>query len=179
MAGEVMITIREEQSGDIPAIRRVNLAAFGQPQEADVVDQLRQNCDRFVSLVALDGDEIVGHVLFTPATIGAGESAIEGMGLAPLAVLPGRQRTGIGTALVEEGLATLRREGWPFVLVLGHPEYYPRFGFEPALAYGLHCQWDGVPEEAFMILVLDRAAMAGAQGVARYRSEFDAAMVET
>jgi putative acetyltransferase len=95
------------------------------------------------------------------------------MGLAPMAVLPGRQRQGIGSQLVRRGLASLRERGCPFVVVVGHPEYYPRFGFEPASKHGILSQWEGIPEAVFMVLVLDAHAMAGASGVARYRDEFN------
>ena len=97
------------------------------------------------------------------------------MGLAPMAVLPERQRQGIGSELVETGLAELRERDCPFVIVLGHPEYYPRFGFEPASRHGIKCEWE-VPDEAFMILVLDGARMPEAGGRACYRAEFSEAM---
>ena len=170
------VTIRDERPDDVAAVRRVNELAFGQPQEADVVEALRRACPGLLSLVALDGDELVGHILFSPATIDLADGARRGMGLAPMAVLPARQRQGIGTMLVEAGLARLRQANCPFVIVLGHPDYYPRFGFERASAHGIRCQWPSVPDEAFMILVLDAAANVGAAGVARYRDEFDQAM---
>ena len=170
------ITVREERPDDVGEVRRVNESAFGQPQEADIVEALRRDCPDVLSLVAVDGDEIVGHVLFSPATIEANDGVRRGMGLAPMAVLPARQRQGIGTLLVEAGLARLRGLRCPFVIVLGHPGYYPRFGFKRASAHGIRCQWPGVPDEAFMILVLDPAAVAGVSGVARYREEFDQAM---
>ena len=91
-----------------------------------------------------------------------------------MAVRPDRQRQGVGSQLVRDSLAVLRARGCPFVVVVGHPEYYPRFGFQPASAYGLASQWDAVPDEAFMALVLDAHAMDGVSGVARYRDEFDA-----
>jgi len=97
------------------------------------------------------------------------------MGLAPMAIAPERQRQGIGSRLIEAGLKVLRQQACPFVIVLGHPEYYPRFGFVPASGHGLACQWEGVPDEAFMVLILDKAFMAGVSGVARYRDEFDEA----
>lgn len=98
------------------------------------------------------------------------------MGLAPMAVDPKCQNTGVGTLLVRHGLEHLRVSGCPFVIVLGHPAYYPRFGFELASAYGLSCQWEGVPAEAFMIKVLDPTGLPESGGTARYREEFDEAM---
>ena len=100
---------------------------------------------------------------------------IQGMGLAPMAVMPELQRQGIGSQLVEAGLKVLRQQACPFVVVLGHPEYYPRFGFVPASRHDLVCQWEGVPDEALMVLILDEALMAGVSGVARYKEEFDEA----
>ncbi len=171
-----MIAIRKEQADDAPAIRKLNGSAFDGPAEANVVDTLRRTCDGLVSLVAVDGDEVVGHILFSPATAGNGNDTIQGMGLAPMAVLPNRQREGIGSALIEHGLALLREQGCPFVIVLGHAEYYPRFGFERASHHGLNCEWDGVPDEVFMVAVFDEDALKGAQGVVRYRVEFNTAM---
>ena len=101
------------------------------------------------------------------------------VGFAPqdnLAVLPEYQQQGIGSRLVRHGLEYLKSAGCPFVIVLGHPTYYPRFGFEPASKYKLKCQWDGVPDEAFMVLVFDKDALPKDGGVARYRAEFDEAM---
>jgi putative acetyltransferase len=95
------------------------------------------------------------------------------MGLAPMAVLPDRQRQGIGSRLIQRGLELLRDRGCPFVVVVGHPEYYPRFGFEPASKHGLVSQWEGMPDEAFMVMVLDAKVMTGAVGVARYRDDFN------
>ena len=95
------------------------------------------------------------------------------MGLAPMAVLPDCQRQGIGSQLVRRGVDILRERGCPFVVVVGHPEYYPRFGFERASAHALVSQWDGMPDAAFMVLILDGHVMAGVSGVARYKEEFD------
>jgi putative acetyltransferase len=171
-----MIDIREERAGDMPAVRSLNERAFGQPIEADLIDNLRRGCPGLLSLVAEDGKRIIGHILFSPAVVENPKGPVTGMGLAPMAVLPERQRQGIGSAMVERGLDILRARGCPFVIVLGHPPYYPRFGFEPAARRGLKCQWDGIPDEAFMVMVLDPEAMAGVSGTARYRPEFDAAV---
>ena len=150
--------------------------AFEEPAEAAIVDSLRAACPEAISLVAVDENQVVGHILFSPAVLEGPDGPIIGMGLAPMAVLPGRQRQGIGSNLVRHGLDLLKVGGCPFVIVLGHPKYYPRFGFEIASHHRLHCQWEGVPDEAFMALVFNDAVMAGAQGVVRYRDEFDAAM---
>jgi putative acetyltransferase len=118
----------------------------------------------------------VGHILFSPVTLEGPKSTLKGMGLAPMAVLPEYQGRGIGSRLVREGLRRLKRASIPFVIVLGHPGYYPRFGFSPASRYGIHCQWPDVPDPAFMILVFDEPALIGVSGVARYRDEFDRGM---
>jgi putative acetyltransferase len=173
-----MVTIREEEIRDIFAIRNVNEAAFEGPAEANVVDKLRKVCDDCSSVVAVEGDEVVGHVMFSPAMVGNGDGVIRGMGLAPMAVLPNHQRRGIGTALIEHGLAMMRENGCPFVIVLGHADFYRRFGFVPASRYNLKSQWEGIPDEAFMILVFDEKSLKGVHGVAKYREEFNEAMDE-
>jgi putative acetyltransferase len=171
-----MVTIREEQPGDHAAIRNLTTLAFGGPCEAQIIDALRPACPGLISLVAVEDGCIVGHILFSPVTIKRTNSTITGMGLGPMAVLPEYQRRGIGTDLVRHGLARLREEGCPFVIVLGHPDYYPRFGFVPASLYGLTSQWEGVPDEAFMVMIIDDDSMNGVHGVVRYRDEFDVAM---
>lgn len=174
-----MIFIREERPEDIGEIRKLNektfMQAFGQASEANVVDRLRENCTNILSLVAVQDDHVVGHILFSPLKID-GDTVIEGMGLGPMAVLPELQRQGIGSQLVQAGIEILKRRGDPFIIVLGHPEYYPRFGFQRTSHSGIRSQWEGVPDEAFMILILNDEAMFGACGVARYRNEFDEAM---
>lgn len=167
-----MITIRPEHPQDFAGVRHVNELAFGQPLEANLVEKLREHCTEALSLVAGEGDRIVGHILFTPVVVEHGTHRTVGMGLAPMAVVPERQRQGIGSQLVRRGLQILGERGCPFVIVVGHPQYYPRFGFESAAKHGLHCQWESVPDEAFMTLILDPGAMAGVSGVATYRPEF-------
>lgn len=171
-----MITIRPEQRGDIAAIRAINEAAFGQPTEATIVESLRDSCPDVVSLVAVEDETILGHIFFSPVLVSAGSEVTHGMGLGPMAVLPERQRQGIGFMLVQAGIDELRKRNCPFIIVLGHPDYYPRFGFVPASPRGLSCQWDGIPDKAFLVLILDKTGMAGVSGVARYRDEFDKAM---
>ena len=157
-----MIIIREERQEDREAVRAVNENAFGQPDEA--------------YMVALAGDEIVGHILFSPAKIEGDTKTTEGMGLAPVAVLAERQRRGTGTKLVKRGIEILRSRDCPFIIVIGHAEYYPRFCFARASTHGIRSQWDGVPNEAFLIWILDKATMEGVSGVAMYLDEFDEVM---
>jgi putative acetyltransferase len=171
-----MISVRLEKSEDISQVRIVNLEAFGQPAEADLVDKLRQACDDALFLVAEEDDRIVGHIAFTPVVIANRKAKVEGMGLAPMAVLPGRQRQGIGSKLVRRGLDILRKRDCPYVIVLGHPAYYPRFGFEPASGYNISCQWQGIPDDTFMIFVFDQITLQNVSGVAKYRDEFNEAM---
>ena len=159
--------IRNEGIADIDAIRRVNEAAFGQPAEARLVDALREQATPFLSLVAEDEAAIVGHICFTPVTVG--ETMI--LGLAPMAVLPARQNEGIGTKLVAAGLEACRRAGFSAVVVLGHPRYYPRFGFAPAAQRGLRSEYD-VPDEVFLLLELVPGGAAGLTGIARYHDAF-------
>ena len=168
--------IRDEAAGDASAVRAVNEEAFGSPLEAGIVDALRADCEDRLSLVADEGGAIVGHILFTPVEIGAAEGPIRGYGLAPMAVRTGWQRRGIGSALVAEGTRRLRQSGAPFVFVIGHPDYYPRFGFERASRYGVRCQWPDVSDDAAMLLVLEPSMAPRLAGLARYRPEWDAAV---
>jgi putative acetyltransferase len=135
-----MISIRRERPEDIAPIRTVNETGFDQSTEADIIDALRDVCPDVLSLVAESDGEIVGHILFSPVTIEDGSQSRQGMGLAPVAVTPDRQRQGIGSELVQAGLEILRKQRCPFVIVVGHPAFYPRFGFVPASRYGLTSQ---------------------------------------
>jgi putative acetyltransferase len=164
--------IRQEKPEDIDDIHALNELAFGQHQEANIIDKLRINCDNLLSLVAIENEKVVGHILFSPVEIEGQHGIIRGMGLAPMAVLPEMQRKGIGTQLVKSGIDNLRKLQCPFVIVLGHPEYYPRFGFERASLYGIKCQWESIPDDAFMILWLDKSKMNRVSGLAKYRDEF-------
>jgi putative acetyltransferase len=162
--------IRPERPADVPGIRAVNLAAFETSTEADLVDALRGQADPIVSLVAEDGEAIVGHILFSPVRLMAYPN-LRIAGLAPMAVLPARQRQGIGSTLIHEGLERCRRLGFGAVIVLGHAEYYPRFGFTAASRFGLKCEYD-VPEDVFMALELDQGILQGKSGTIRYHPAF-------
>ena len=170
------IKIRKETLQDVDSIRVINELAFGQVQEANIVDKLRANCEGLLSLVALPDDKIIGHILFSPATIEGSFGTLRGMGLAPMAVLPEFQRQGVGSGLVKTGVELLKNSTCPFIIVLGHPEYYPRFGFERASLYRIKSQWEGVPDHEFMILWVDKTMMYHVSGVAKYRDEFNEAI---
>ncbi len=140
-------------------------------EEGTVVDAIRQMQAKGYEIY--DAVVTAGMIRFRPVLLTAITTIL---GLAPMAVLSRYQRRGIGSGLVEQGLKLLREQGCPFVIVLGHPEYYPRFGFIPASQRKITCQWNGVPREAFMVLVLDEDAMPKAGGEARYMEEFDTAI---
>ncbi len=163
--------IRPEGPQDAAAIRFVNEQALGGTSEANAIDALRDRGQLTISLVAIQDDRIVGHILFTPATIESPERSWPALGLAPLSVLPEFQRQGIGSALMKAGLEECCRAGCERVIVLGHPDYYPRFGFVRASQYGIRCQWD-VPDAAFMVRELQADALTGVSGVAYYQPEW-------
>jgi putative acetyltransferase len=169
-----MIEIRKEEPRDCKAVHYLNMAAFNDGPEAALVDRLRTSCKDYLAFVATENGFVIGHILFTPVSVD--DCHKPGMGLAPMAVLPSHQGRGVGSQLVRHGLEFLRKARCPFVIVLGHPGYYPRFGFEPASKYQLVSQWEGVPDEAFMVAAFDPSALPGAGGVARYLDEFDDAM---
>lgn len=167
------MTIRPETPGDHEAVRTLVADAFGRPDEADLVDRLR-GTPRYLALVSIDGaaggGAVIGYVAFSPVTLDP-PAAVDVRGLGPMAIAPGRQRRGIGAALVHFGLLACRRDGAEAVVVLGHPEYYPRFGFAPAPPRGLTCVYDA-PPEAFMALALRPGALDGVRGVVRYHPAF-------
>ena len=162
--------IRPERAADIAAVRAVNRIAFETSTEADLVDALRAQAEPIISLVADDAGSIVGHILFSPVTL-SGHEELKIMGLAPMAVIPTEQRRGIGSALVRAGLERCKQLGCGAVIVVGHAEYYPRFGFVPASRFGIGCEYD-VPDEVFMVQELEPGILRGKSGTIRYHAAF-------
>ena len=166
-----MIIIRPETAADVAQIHQVNELAFGSPSEAKLVEQLRAVADPQISLVAVKDSHVVGHVFFSPVSIETNDSGAVILGLAPMAVLPEYQNQGIGSQLVRAGLQSCQRIGCDVVVVVGHPEYYPRFGFVPAKPKGLSCEYP-VPDEVFMVAELKPGALNGRRGVVKYLPAF-------
>ena len=164
------MVVRREEPRDVDAVRIVNERAFGQADEARIVDALRGLADA-ISLVAVIDDQVAGHILFTPVSIDNADQPLSATGLAPMAVLPECQRRGIGSALVNAGLDACRAAGYDVAVLLGHPDFYPRFGFVVAADHHLSCEYPA-PREAFMAIELRPAAFARARGLVRYRPEF-------
>jgi putative acetyltransferase len=164
------LIIRSEQETDHAAVRAVNAAAFDTAAEADLVDALRMQAQPLVSLVAEQEREVVGHILFSPVTL-VGHADLRLAGLAPMAVTPVHQRKGIGSALVRAGLDRCRQEGFVAVVVLGHPEYYPRFGFAPATRFGIRSEY-AVPDDVFMAMELQAGVLVGKTGLIKYHDAF-------
>lgn len=156
---------------DGPAIRNVHERAFGgRLDEANLVDELTSEGKAVVALVAAQDGEVVGHVLFSEVSLEPPAHGLRAVGLAPLAVLPNYQRRGIGSSLVQRGLDACRAAGYDAVVVLGHPNYYLRFGFTRASDYGLDNEYDA--DEALMVLELVQGRLAGCSGLVRYAPEF-------
>ncbi len=166
-----MVAIVRERPEDANAIRLVLEEAFGQSNEADLVDALRRRGAMTLSLVALREDEVVGHILFSPVTIESAEPSFDAIALGPMAVLPSYQGKGIGSQLVRMGLEHCRQAGHEIVFVLGYPEFYGRFGFVPTKHRGIHCEFD-VPDDVFMVMELRQGALAGRGGLVKYQPEF-------
>ncbi|MBD2040953.1 GNAT family N-acetyltransferase [Microcoleus sp. FACHB-672] len=169
-----MIIIRPETSDDFAGIYEVNKLAFGQEGEAQLVDAIRRS-DNFnpeLSLVAIQDEKIVGHLLFSDIIIQTENKDVPALALAPLAVHPEFQNQGIGSQLIQQGLKDCQRLGHKIVVVVGHPNYYTRFGFSPARAKGLEAPFP-VPDEAFMVLELAPAALEGITGMVKYPPAFD------
>lgn len=166
------LVVRDAVAQDLDAIEALHRRAFGGGGEAALVVALHAREAALVSLIALAGRDVVGHVLFSPVRL---EPALPCLvaGLAPMAVAPVCQRSGVGTRLAAEGLVRCRERGVAAVVVLGHSNYYPRFGFRPASEYGLASTYDA-PAEAFMALELEPGSLRSASGLVYYDPSFDA-----
>jgi len=164
------ILIRPETSADHDAIRHVNRLAFGQGDEARLVDALRDGGFVRVSLVAQQAGQVVGHILFSDLPIITGAGTVPALALAPMAVLPEVQRQGIGSALVQKGLEACRQQGHRIVVVVGHLHFYPRFGFSPKLATSLESPFSG--SDSFMAVELVPGALDGVAGRVQYPPPF-------
>lgn len=183
------VLVRPERSDDLTAIRDIHTLAFGRPDEAALVDAIRQTPDFIPELslvaeadepVSSHGSRIVGHILFTPVTVEptetfkpfAGErEASKLLGLGPVSVRPRYQRRGIGGQLVQTGLAFSTSMEWPGVVVLGHPNWYPTFGFVPAVQFGLLPPFE-VPEDVFLAMSLQPRGLSNMRGKVNYLPPF-------
>ncbi len=163
--------IRAEKDNDRDAVYAINASAFPTPSEADLVDALRDQAQPIVSLVAEEAGDVVGHIVFSPVILD-GSPDLKIMGLAPMAVSPDHQNKGIGSALVKAGLKQCKQLGIEAVVVLGHPEYYPRFGFSPSSRFSIKSEYD-VPDEVFMAMELQPQAFNNKTGTIKYHSAFN------
>lgn len=169
-----MIDIRPEHPEYITNIDEITRLAFDGEAEAELIKAVRGS-DYFIpelSLVAVENNRVVGHILFSPVKIESSEKSVEALALAPMAVLPGSQKRGIGTMLVRQGLAACTKRGYTIVIVVGHPEYYPQFGFKPARACGLEAPFE-VQDDAFMACELVPGALENVRGMVKYSPAFD------
>jgi putative acetyltransferase len=172
LAPDNAVRIRTENPASLDehaAIRAVNVAAFKGSDEADLVDRLRASGHALISLVAAFEGSIVGHIMFSRMWISTSPGLISAVALAPVAVLPEHQRRGIGSLLIRHGLELLRGRGEAVVIVAGHPEYYPRFGFSPDKTKALESPF---PPEAFMAMELSAGALDGIRGSVAYPPVF-------
>jgi putative acetyltransferase len=163
--------IRKEQPEDIHRIRQINLEAFETEAEANLVDTLRRSGIPYISLVYEENNELKGHIFFTPVELERDRSGLQIIGLGPMAVDPKFQNQGIGSLLVKAGIERCRSSRYDAIVVLGHPNYYPRFGFEPSIKYGIKSDYE-VPDEAFMVLELKENALKGKHGEIKYNEAF-------
>ena len=163
--------IRKENIADYAAVHEVNRAAFGTPAEANLVDQLRELGQAVVSLVSEVSGKVVGHIMFSKVSL-SGSPDLRIVGLAPMAVLPEYQKSGIGSLMVQAGLEKCRKLRYQAVVVLGHPDYYPKFGFRPSAEFGFKSEYD-VPDNVFMAQELQANSLAQSAGIILYHPVFN------
>jgi putative acetyltransferase len=171
-----MIKIQPEKGEYDTAIHEINVLGFGREDEARLVENLRKSPDFIpeLSLVAVKDKRVVGHILFSRIAIQTKTGSFAAMSLAPMAVHPEFQKQGIGSKLIRQGFARCRKLGHKIVVVVGHPNYYPRFGFTSARAKGLEAPFL-VPDEAFMVIEIAPGALNGISGMVIYTPAFEGA----
>ena len=167
-----MLNIRPEIAADLEGIHRVETLAFERAEEALLVDRLRAEGAFVLSLVAEVDGEMIGHLLFTDLVVKGDDGDFRGIGLGPVAIVPAFQNKGYGSQLIEAGLAQCRQQGHPFCIVLGHANYYPRFGFKPASTYQIASNFGSLPDDVFMAMPLQDAGLDGVSGIAHYHQAF-------
>lgn len=170
-----MLSFAHETDEDIAVIREVVTTAFGRTSEAELIEAIR-NSPNFIpelSIVAKENGKVLGHILFSPIVIEAQAKIFPALALAPLTVTPIRQRQGIGSQLLQTGLSKCRELNHEIVVVLGHPQYYQRLGFQVASKFGIQAPFP-VPDEAFMVLELKPSVLRDVRGIVRYPAYFDA-----
>lgn len=170
MSGSNVTEIRNESPEDAAAIRHVLDRAFSGSNEANLVELLRTANKALISLVAICDGQLVGHILFSPVTTAPAQAGFNGVGLAPVGVLPEFQKKGIGSSLIHKGLEECKRAGYAIVVVLGNPHFYSRFGFSRASDYRLGNEYD--TDGHFMAIELTEGALAEVRGVVKYQPEF-------
>ena len=166
------LNIRHETGNDYIGIEKINDLAFGQQVEGKLIERLRKNPEynEKLSIVAEIVGGIIGHILFFPIKISDGEHSYDSLSLGPMAVVPKFQGKGIGGRLILHGLQVSRDLGYTSVIVLGHKDYYPKFGFKPASKWGIHAPFN-VPDEAFMAIELIENGLKGVKGAVMYPKE--------
>jgi putative acetyltransferase len=172
---QMNVIVRKEDINDYPEVKNVLDLAFGQGNEGKLVERLRNNPDfnPELSLVAECGKRVIGYILFFPIAITRSDARLISLALAPMAVDPDFQRKGIGKRLVEAGISRARQSGHKSVIVLGHPEYYQRFGFEPASKWNIRPPFEGVPDNAFLAIELVNDGLKDVRGIVQYPEEFN------
>jgi putative acetyltransferase len=166
-----LLHIRPETREDVPSIHNINVQAFGREAEAVVFDKIRERGALKIALVAVENGALVGYIAFSQVDIVPKLQGFCAMTLAPLSVLPAYQKRGIGSALVKAGLEECQEQGQDAVFLVGHSDYYPRFGFVPAREKGFECEYEA-PDEAWMVLELKEGALFGKQGRVKFQPEF-------
>lgn len=165
-----MVSIALEKPGQRAEVLALNRAAFNGEEEVRIIETLSRDDPDVLSLVAMDGATITGHILFSRLDVEVDGRVVKAVALAPMAVLPDCQNQGIGSALIQHGLELLSARGFEAVIVVGHEGFYPRFGFSPVLARHLASPFQGL--DAFMALELRPGALQGKGGVCRYPAAF-------